>query len=162
MAAKHISGNLDELRAVNGVSKAGKPYTKYIGYVGEDKIDFGFNKPKLNEGDFFDETCEFKYGAWQPGGSASNAASTPRRSAPRAETGGNVQFPVPATDKGTSICRQNALGHAVQLVCSFTDSGLSLDEAADLTIRVAEKLADFSTGQREVKAVKRQVEEYGE
>jgi hypothetical protein len=57
------------------------------------------------------------------------------------------EFPVPPTDMGHSICRQNALGHAISVI-KMTESHAdkSASEVVQLTINIAREFAAFTTG----------------
>lgn len=68
-------------------------------------------------------------------------------------------FPLPNTHGDTAIIRQNALTNAVATVADFvatqpTEKWPDLDTWTDMVITTAYKYAEFSSGQREVKALK--------
>jgi hypothetical protein len=68
-------------------------------------------------------------------------------------------FPLPPTHGDTAIIRQNALTNAVATVADFvatqpTEKWPDLDTWTDMVIKTAYKYAEFSSGQREVKAIK--------
>jgi hypothetical protein len=69
---------------------------------------------------------------------------------------GRVDFPVPETDKGQSIIRQNSLGHAVELVARFPAAfftegeKLTADHLVKRVIEVAFTLSEFSSGKLEL------------
>lgn len=69
-------------------------------------------------------------------------------------------FPLPTTHGDTAIIRQNALTNAVATVADFiatqpTEKWPTLDVWTDMVITTAYKFAEFSSGQREVKAMKK-------
>jgi hypothetical protein len=69
-------------------------------------------------------------------------------------------FPLPTTHGDTAIIRQNALTNAVATVADFvatqpTEKWPDLDKWTDMVITTAYKYAEFSSGQREVKAMKK-------
>ena len=75
-------------------------------------------------------------------------------------------FPVPKTHGDTAIIRQNALTNAVATVADFiatqpTEKWPSLEEWQDMVIATALKYAEFSSGQREVKASIKKLQEIG-
>lgn len=98
---------------------------------------------------------------------ATSPAPTPT-AAPRASGGaytgkGNYQpkvFPVPKDNGDRSICRQNALTNARELVTAMCGEGYfkgDLDVAADKIIQLAYKFEEFTTGDRELNAAKAEV-----
>lgn len=67
-------------------------------------------------------------------------------------------FPLPPTHGDTAIIRQNALTNAVATVADFvatqpTEKWPDLDKWTDMVITTAYKYAEFSSGQREIKAL---------
>lgn len=93
------------------------------------------------------------------GGTASAASSASAPKTTGYASGGKV-FPLPTTHGDTAIIRQNALTNAVATVADFiatqpTEKWPDLDTWTDMVIKTAYKYAEFSSGQREVKAVKK-------
>jgi hypothetical protein len=79
---------------------------------------------------------------------------------PRYESRGAKVFPLPPTHGDTAIIRQNALTNAVATVADYvatqpTEKWPDLDTWSDMVINVAYKYAEFSSGQREVKAMRK-------
>jgi hypothetical protein len=71
--------------------------------------------------------------------------------------GGRVDFPVPETDKGQSIIRQNSLGHAVALLTRFPDVFFgpepvkcTEDQLVKKAVEIAFTLSQFSSGALEL------------
>lgn len=95
------------------------------------------------------------------GGVLSEPASAPTPAAKQTSYGSAQKvFPLPKTHGDTAIIRQNSLTNAVATVADFiatqpTDKWPDLDTWTDMVITVAYKYADFSSGQREVEAVKK-------
>ena len=94
------------------------------------------------------------------GGAVTSA--TPASAKPAPSYGGREAkvFPLPKTHGDTAIIRQNALTNAVATVADFiathpTEKWPDLDTWTDMVISTAYKYADFSSGQREVKAVQK-------
>lgn len=89
----------------------------------------------------------------------SGGAVAPAKSAGSPSSYGKV-FPLPPTHGDTAIIRQNALTNAVATVADFiatqpTEKWPDLDKWTDMVIDTAYKFAEFSSGQREVKAIKK-------
>ena len=63
-------------------------------------------------------------------------------------------FPLKPDDGRRSMVRSNALGHAVALVVRIIDASVTLDEAVDQVIQVAQKLEEYSSGDLETKLAK--------
>jgi hypothetical protein len=89
-------------------------------------------------------------------GGTVNASQPAAKAAPAASYG--KVFPLPKTHGDTAIIRQNALTNAVATVADFiatqpTEKWPDLDTWTDMVITTAYKYAEFSSGQREVKAV---------
>jgi hypothetical protein len=94
------------------------------------------------------------------GGSVNASATQPPPKATGYASRGEKVFPLPTTHGDTAIIRQNALTNSVATVADFiatqpTEKWPSLDEWTDMVITTAYKYAEFSSGQREVKAMKR-------
>lgn len=88
------------------------------------------------------------------------AASTPpaRGGFQGGSSGYNKVFPVPNTHGDTAIIRQNALTNSVATVADFiatqpTEKWPNLETWTDMVITTAYKYAEFSSGQREMKAI---------
>jgi hypothetical protein len=84
------------------------------------------------------------------------------KSAPKASPAASYGkvFPLPKTHGDTAIIRQNALTNAVATVADFiatqpTEKWPDLDTWTDMVITTAYKYAEFSSGQREVNALKK-------
>ena len=91
-------------------------------------------------------------------GGAVDASHAAPKAAPAASYG--KVFPLPKTHGDTAIIRQNALTNSVATVADFiatqpTDKWPDLDTWTDMVITTAYKYAEFSSGQREVAAVKK-------
>lgn len=166
---KTISGQVTDITPQSGVSKrTGKPYTIWTAVVDGTPVKMGFNKPGFNAGDTVTlDVQQNKYGDWEPiapgkpsGGRAPAAPSGPAP-APAGRT-----FPVATTSPEMSIIRQNALTNANAAVGNYFEHCFedneaapssmpgSMEKYAELVIETAYKFAEFSSGQREVKAVK--------
>jgi hypothetical protein len=91
-----------------------------------------------------------------------NDMETPAASVPKQVSySGRAEkvFPLPTTHGDTAIIRQNALTNAVATVADFvatqpTEKWPTLDTWTDMVIKTAYKYAEFSSGQREMKAIK--------
>lgn len=73
-------------------------------------------------------------------------------------------FPVPKDNGDRSICRQNALTNARELVTAMCGESYfkgDLDAAADKIIQLAYKFEEFTTGDRELNAAKAEVKNKG-
>lgn len=161
---KTISGQVTEITPQSGVSKrTGKPYTIWTAVVDGTPVKMGFNKPGFNAGDTVTlDVQQNKYGDWEPiapgkpsGGRAPAAPSGPAP-APAGRT-----FPVATTSPEMSIIRQNALTNANAAVHHYMERNAdsvtepdNVEGYIEMVIEAAYKFAEFSSGQREVKAVK--------
>jgi hypothetical protein len=163
-----ITGMVEAITPMNGVSKrTGKPYTIWTATVGGQEVKMGFTKPSFNVGDTVSLDTEVnKYGDTEvikPGarasGSAPRSAPSAGASAPPAARGGfDRTFPVKTSSPEMSIIRQNALTNANAAVDHYyehcgTFEYDSPEAFAEKVIEVAYKFAEFSSGQREAKAV---------
>lgn len=161
-----VTGTVVEIttRAVAG--KFGKPGTAYgIKLDNGNTYSAGFKSPHCSVGDnvTFDVIVNGKY---ENADSASivingkgTAAPTPSYSGGAGRSGG---FPVATDSDKYAIIRQNALAHAVATVGAFYGNGCiaiweggdaNFDVYVEKVIETAYKFTDFSSGQREVKAV---------
>lgn len=134
--------------------------------TGGDKVDCGFTDPGLNAGD----VVEFMGDAGQYGikvvkGTLKHSSKTPVEATdkPAGGTGTGTRnggsggasgrpFPVPSASGEMAIIRQNALTNAVNFVNGLDYPFSGIDEKRDAVIETAYKFAEFSSGQREVKA----------
>ena len=138
--------------------------------TGGDKVDCGFTDPGLNAGDVVEFMGDSgQYGIKVVKGTLKHSSKTPVEATdkPAGATGGATRtggsggasgrpFPVPSASGEMAIIRQNALTNAVQFFNSqyySTDTeNPTIIEKADMVIELAYKFAEFSSGQREVKA----------
>lgn len=133
-----------------------------------EKVDCGFADLGLRDG----MTVEFmgepdKYGIKVVKGTLQTSTKTPVGATEKpaeASTGGTRYspqggasgrpFPVPTTSGELAIIRQNALTNAVNFVNAYPLAPDNHNERADMVVELAYKFADFSSGQREVKAMR--------
>lgn len=157
-----IKGVIDSMYTKDIPKKNGNGVMKvHYAMVDNNPVNLGF-KTNYQEGVFFDEEVDFKYGEYQLPRSMAPAtkvqsmvsptgpvASTP--SLPKQATA----FPVPINTKDTSIIRQNALTNARELVVGMMNNGMmmgkSKQELMEEIIQTAYFFADFSSGRREQK-----------
>ena len=161
-----ITGTVQAITPTNGVSKrTGKPYTIWTATIDGNEVKAGFKKPGFEVGQ--NVSVEVNTNKW--GDVEMVTPGTPTYSKPTmpsASSGGGAPagrtFPVNKTSPEMSIIRQNALTNANAAVNNYyefstLDTGEigSLDEYLEKVIETAYKFTDFSSGQREVKAVER-------
>lgn len=153
-----VTGTIDSIRKVSKTSKAGKPFSLYYADVDgfNDPVCLGFKiPPNVSEGKNVDWDVEFEYNEYKYKGATGTVIS--KGSPPASKRQPTMDFPVPFTDKGQSICRQSALKAAVELHAALIASGAMLWDVTKMegltnsVIDMAYDLTDFSTGQREVK-----------
>jgi hypothetical protein len=164
---KVASINEREVTTRYGVKKA-------YDLIGEDGVKYGFAfsspaKSGISVGSVVNCSGENgKYGisldtkTVSVGGTINeSAASSAVSVASKQPYGGAAKvFPLPKTHGDTAIIRQNALTNAVATVADFiatqpTEKWPDLDSWTDMVITTAYKYAEFSSGQREVEAVKK-------
>lgn len=149
-------------RTIKRGPRTGQTTTAYSICVDGNWYSAGFDAPPANQGDTVtfqaDETqwgMQIKKGTLRVSGAAGGAAPTPPwegspapaapRSAPPKPAGRT--FPVGLTDHSRSIIRQNALGHATEVVTTFApDDAQDLDKQAEEVIRIARKFEAYSAG----------------
>jgi hypothetical protein len=164
-----ITGMVEAITPMNGVSKrTGKPYTIWTATVDGQEVKMGFTKPSFNVGDTVSLDTEVnKYGDTEvikPGarGSAPAPRSAPAGggSAPAARGGFDRTFPVKTNSPEMSIIRQNALTNANAAVHHYMERNHgevtepeTVEAYIEMVIETAYKFAEFSSGQREAKAV---------
>lgn len=167
-----VNGTVQAITPMNGVSKkSGKPYTIWTVTVDGQDVKAGFKKPGFEVGQTV--SIPVSTNKWgdvemiQPGaptGGYSGPAkpiSSPATMASGAP--GGRTFPVARTSPEMSIIRQNALTNANAAVHNYfelirvdnEDEFVPPDLAQyiECVIETAYKFTDFSSGQREVKAV---------
>jgi hypothetical protein len=127
--------------------------------IGNLKVDFGAQNPPPMGAVL---SCEVEdlatYGSHKLIRGSLVAPGTTSAPTPMGGTGygGRVDFPVPETDKGQSIIRQNSLGHAVDLMIGFPliffPDGVDMtpDLLVKRVIEVAFTLSEFSSGKLEL------------
>lgn len=167
-----INGMVQAITPQHGVSKrTGKPYTIWTVTVDGQEVKAGFKKPGFEVGQTVSiPVSTNKWGDTemvQPG-TPTGGYSGPAKpiSAPAIGAGpgaGGRTFPVARTSPEMSIIRQNALTNANAAVANYFENVYENNPAGDqpndfneyieLVIDTAYKFTDFSSGQREVKAV---------
>ncbi len=164
-----VAGVIDNIYTKEVSTKYG-PKPVYIAQIGGQEVNLGFKTP-LAMGETVSLNVEHKYGSLQlvqgntPAVPAGNGAAQVTAISPPPSAAGvpvtgpapiKVEFPVEVNTRGTSIIRQNSMGHARAIVINLFEVGLfkPLNEAAymEKVMEVAYAITDFSTGQREVKA----------
>lgn len=168
-----ISGMVQAITPNNGVSKrTGKPYTIWTVTVDGHEVKAGFKKPGFEVGQ--NVSLPVATNKWgdvemiQPGAPTGGYTAPPKpsggTSAPGGAPMGGRTFPVAKNSPEMSIIRQNALTNANSLLeklmehgCTFQDedqySDVTPEEWTEHLIKIAYKLTEFSSGQREAKAV---------
>ena len=127
----------------------------------------GFKKPICDVGDSV--TIEYNVGQYgneitslirsgsstaAPAKAGENTGEQPNQRSQTYNNKGNKPFPVPSDHGDRSIIRQNSLTNARELVQSYYEGHkFSFDEEVDLIIKTAYKFEEYSSGDREVKAV---------
>lgn len=132
----------------------------------------GFKKPICDVGDSV--TIEYNVGQYGNEITSLIRSGTSSGAAPLAVSGGGSQtsqnaspnqysnkgnkpFPVPSDHGDRSIIRQNSLTNARELVVAqvikTASDGIPLDTLAEMIIGIAYKFEEYSSGDREVKAV---------
>lgn len=121
----------------------------------------GFKKPAIEVGDFV--TIEYEDGQYgktikklSSGVSAGAIPATvPQATAsPQAFKPTGKVFPVPSDHGDRSIIRQNSLTNARELVTAYYKGhAISIEDEVDKIIEIAYKFEEYSSGDREVKAV---------
>jgi len=173
---EQITGMINDISAVKGVSKrTGKPYSIWWVDVNGTNVKAGFNRPGFNVGDTVTLDVQTnKYGEQEivTAGKSMSPAAKPAPMAASGSGGGRGgferTFPVKKDSPEMAIIRQNALTNAVRFLediapqeymCDEIDEVKSFEEYVDkcgeAIITLACKFAEFSSGQREVKAVER-------
>lgn len=162
-----ITGTVQGISPFNGVSKrTGKPFTIWTVTVDGRDIKAGFKKPTYEIGqnvsipvevNKWGDTEMIQPGKPMSGGGGSSAP--PKPSAGAAPSGGRT-FPVQINSPEMSIIRQNALTNANAAVHNYMERNASevtepstVDEYVEMVIHAAYKFTEFSSGQREAKAV---------
>lgn len=164
-----ISGTVQAVTPTNGVSKrTGKPYTIWTVTVDGRQVKAGFKKPAFEVGQTVSiPVSTNKWGdvemivAGAPtGGYTAPAKPSGGTSAPGGAPMGGRTFPVAKNSPEMSIIRQNALTNANTAVHNFMERNASevtepsaVEEYVEMVIAAAYKFAEFSSGQREAKAV---------
>lgn len=163
-----ITGNITKIFGDTKTSKKA-PYREFTVYTATldsgDRVDYGFNRPPVSEGDVFDEMCVQNYGKWKPTGGKVVGITAPSGAGPAPK---NRAFPVSIEHGSMAIIRQNALTNAVKAVnaqgLGEQDPSICCAPELDLTdpaqrkvyvdtvISIAYEFADFSSGRREEKA----------
>lgn len=156
-----LQGVIDSLYTKQVNTKRG-PADVYHAVIDGHDVNLGFRTNK-KEGEYFNhEVQQNKFGEYEiVKGSNSNGAANNRApannskpAAPAAKP--HKQFPVEINTKDTSIIRQNALTNAREAVCAMMalEGNKKFDDSdvGERIIALAYQFADFSTGQREVKA----------
>jgi hypothetical protein len=160
-----VSGSVNSITTKPITARSGKTYTIWYIDIDGTSVNMGFNKPGFTVGDNISLDCQAnKYGelevikAGSPSGGRS-APSTPVGAPASPKSGYTPKpFPVPRNSSDMSIIRQNSLTNANATVASLVQSGAIQDglewkDMAELVIEIAYMYADFSSGQREVKAI---------
>ena len=128
-----------------GVKKA------YSAKIGNEWVNCGFKSPGFERGEYVSlEVEKNQYGLQLVDGSVSKtsggaAQSTPKQAPPR------VDFPVPLTDRGQTIARQNALTNAVNYLNNKYDGATTVITVEDV-INIASQFAHWTTGNMESEA----------
>lgn len=166
-----ISGVVQGISPFNGVSKrTGKPFTIWTVTVDGRDIKAGFKKPTYEIGQNVSIPVEVnKWGDTemiQPGKpmSGGGGSSAPAKPSGGAAPSGGRTFPVQINSPEMSIIRQNALTNANKLLETLVDNGVEFggketydqitpEEWTEELVKIAYKLTEFSSGQREAKAV---------
>lgn len=141
------------------------PWTLWGADIDGTQVKVGFQKPAFNVGDQVSLQCEQnRYGdievitPGKPVGGASKPAPKPAGTGQAGGRGYDRTFPVAKRSPEMAIIRQNALTNAnatLSIWAQATGNKLPKDpeELAELIITLAYEYADFSSGQREVKAM---------
>lgn len=162
-----VAGVIDNIYTKEVTTKFG-PKPVYIAQVGGQEVNLGFKTP-LAMGETVSLNVEHKYGSLQlvqgPVTGTAPQSNTNGATGPSATAAGvpvtgpapiKVEFPVEINTRGTSIIRQNSMGHARSIVDGMCLNGVftpkSETEYLEKVIEIAYAVTDFSTGQREVKA----------
>lgn len=158
-----VSGIVVEIKTRSVAGKFGRPGTAYNIVLDDgNSYSAGFKSPPCSAGDKvqFDVVMNGKYSNADfnsievLGKGAVPAAASTSYSPSRSSGGG---FPVATDSDKYAIIRQNALTNAVATLGRFTQDNpaatQTLDELVEQIIEVAYKFTDFTSGQREVKAV---------
>lgn len=167
-----VNGMVQAITPMNGISKrTNKPYTIWTVTVDGQDVKAGFKKPGFEVGQVVSiPTSTNKWGdveMIQPGTPTGGYTPPPGPiSTPTIGAGpgaGGRTFPVNRTSPEMSIIRQNALTNANAAVHNYFenvyennpagDQPIDFNEYVNLVIDTAYKFTDFSSGQREVKAV---------
>ena len=169
-----VNGMVQAITPMNGVSKrTNKPYTIWTVTVDGQEVKAGFKKPGFEVGQVVSiPTSTNKWGdveMIQPGTPTGGYTpppgpiSAPGGSGGTSYTPAGRTFPVGRTSPEMSIIRQNALTNANAAVHNYfaevyehnEDPSFpsTFDDYVALIMGTAYKFTDFSSGQREVKAV---------
>jgi len=153
---KQVQGVIDSIYTKEVPTKRG-PAQVYHAIIGGIDVNLGFNT-KLSQGENVSLNVEHKYGGLQlvqDGQALSTSASQAAQSKSNPNVAVSKDFPVDINSRGTSIVRQNSMGHAVRIVENMILNGVIaiVDEQVYIAkvLEVAYTITDFSTGQREEK-----------
>lgn len=159
-----VVGTITNLRKVSGTSNAGKPYTiNHIQVTGfEPEINIAFNREKLAVGHEFNaNVMRNTYGDIVVGtGDVTAEPAVKAVPSTGGESFGNrkginsAPYPVPADHPQNIIINQNSMAHATALVNGMLLSGVAegldinamIDQRLDLALRIAPKIAAYSSG----------------
>ena len=174
-----IKGTIDsiytkQINIKNG-PRAGSTASVYHALIEGHDVNMGFKCPYA-EGETVVMNVEEKYGELsltrgnKPNGDTSSPSAP--SSATKSVSGSGVaqqrsgnQFPVEPTNHATSICRQNALNRATDIMESMSIHSCVTDLTEEMeydtyrdwyvneVLKIAYKLTDFNTGQREMKII---------
>lgn len=116
--------------------------------AGGEWFSAGFNNPAVDKGDVigfnFKETS---FGKEIEKGTISVLSKT-AMTKPNGKASGHVEFPINPLARERAIIRQNALGHAVEMVVHLSqiDAKASMDDYVSEVIRVARKFEAYAAG----------------
>lgn len=149
-------GVVDRISKKDGVSKAGKPYVKYGIMISNAWYNAGFKEPTVAKGD--EVEFEFNENQWGKELTSIHKTGNTSAAAPAQQTSSvdpvwsvfKVDMP-----KDRAIIRQNALGHATNVVLSNSHAAAGdLDVVSNEVVRIARLFESYSTGEMDVEAAK--------